>query len=419
MNRIPSRFAPLVTAMLLLPLSLLLGAATAFPAVEPGAATHQYRILTDKGAASFPFEIFHGDIRFKAKINGIDTQLLLDDGFLWDELAVWGNRLVDALGPGSAGDVSVSGSDDAHGIAASKTSGLTLTLPGVEFVDQTAIIMPSASGVKDLWAGSEGQVSGTFLKNMIVDINFEDMVITLIEPEKFEYKGKGVEIPWKPLGHGPRAIPAKLTFRDGSSASLDLMMDLGYNDQLLVNTNRKHRITVPERNVPESLGLNIQGHETMGFVGRVDRVEIGGYEIKDVVAAFVPEEHWNNTFDEAMIGLGLLSRFNLVFDYSRERMFIEPNSSFSDPFEYNMSGLSLRRGGGDYAEVLRVHPASPASQAGLQPGDKIIEINGEAASGCDYWKLQRLLLQEGEVVELLISRDGREKRVAITLKRVI
>jgi hypothetical protein len=34
-----------------------------------------------------------------------------------------------------------------------------------------------------------------------------------------------------------------------------------------------------------------------------------------------------------MIGLGLLSRFNLVFDASRNLLYVAPNSSFSDPFD--------------------------------------------------------------------------------------
>ena len=36
---------------------------------------------------------------------------------------------------------------------------------------------------------------------------------------------------------------------------------------------------------------------------------------------------------DMFVGLGLLSRFNLVFDYSRQRLFVEPNRRFHEPFE--------------------------------------------------------------------------------------
>jgi hypothetical protein len=70
-----------------------------------------------------------------------------------------------------------------------------------------------------------------------------------------------------------------------------------------------------------------------GHVGCLAGVEIGGFEVKDVPTGFVVEEHADQVFHEVMIGLGLLSRFNLVFDYSRRRLFVEPNHAFSTPFD--------------------------------------------------------------------------------------
>lgn len=378
-----------------------------------------YRLLTEDGVARFPFEVFHEDIRFHAEVNGHKVRMLLDDGFMWDQLAFWGSPRVDALGLEYDGEIRVAGSNDGNGIASRTASGITLTLPGVEFTDQTAIVTPHGSGVSKMWAGSEGQVSGTFFKNLVVDINFDEMMITLIDPAKFEYAGEGVEIPWKPSQGGLRVIPATLHFAESRRAALELAMDLGYNDQLLINTDRAHQISVPERSLPESLGLDIQGNETLGYVGRVSRVEIGGYSVRNVVSAFIPEEHRDDTFDEVMIGLGLLSRFNLVFDYSRDRLFVEPNRKFSDPFEYDMSGLSMRRGSGDSLEIGRVHPDSPASEAGLKVGDRVTRINEKAATEYDIWKLLPLMRREGETITLSVTRANQERTVSITLRRLI
>jgi len=387
------------------------------PSVSPPPGNH--RLLSDSGFAKVPFDIYRGDIRFRGEINGREVHLLLDDGFMWDQILFWGSPQVDSLGLTYDGEISIGNSDDADAIPSKTASGITVNFPGVEFTDQTAIITPYSSGTSTMWSGSVGQVSGTFLKHFVVDINFDEMVITLIEPDKFVYRGGGVEIPWKPMGFGPWAIPATLVLSDGRTTPLDLMMDLGYNDQLQVSTTGEHKIPVPEKSLPASLGFNIQGTETRGYLGRMPQVDIGGYKINDVIVSYVSKEHSGNTFHEVMVGLGLLSRFNLVFDYSRQRMFIEPNNSFAEPFECNMSGVEMSRVRGEYRDILRVYPGSPGAEAGLQAGDKVVEINGRPVTEYDTWTLQPLMQQEGKIVSLAVVRDDKRMEVSLTLRRLI
>jgi hypothetical protein len=202
----------------------------------------------------------------------------------------------------------------------------------VEFSNQTALITSYASGNASMWSGSVGQVSCTFLKHFVVDINFDEMMMTLIEPDKFEYTGKGVAVPWRPMGFGPWSIPATMNLADGREVSLDFMMDLGYNDQLHISQTGPHSLTAPEGSTPVSLGMNIQRTETRGMSGTIPVVRIGGYGVKNVKAGFVNKDQSDETSSEAMVGLGLLSRFNLVFDYTRQRLFVEPNTSFTEEF---------------------------------------------------------------------------------------
>ncbi|MEE8575665.1 MAG: PDZ domain-containing protein [candidate division Zixibacteria bacterium] len=379
-----------------------------------------YRIVASDGVVRFPFDIFGGDIRFDAEINGHPVKMLLDDGFHWDPLLFWGSPEVDALGFTYDGEIAIGGSSDESNLIPSRTaSGITLTLPGVEFYDQTAVITAYTSGNASMWTGSVGQVSCTFLKHFVVDINFDEMMITLIEPAKFKYSGKGSEIHWKPLGFGPWSIPATIALGDGRTVSLELLMDLGYNDQLQIASGGKHNISPPKQSIAGSLGFDIQRNETLGFFGRVSEVNIGGYSVDGVICSFAAEEHTESAFHEAMIGLGLLSRFNLVFDRTRERMFVEPNQSYKKPYEFNMSGFSLRRGRGDYLSVARVHPNSPASEAGLIVGDIITQINGRPAS--DYSRSERssLFQQAGGTVTIVTTRDNQELKLSLTLRRLI
>jgi hypothetical protein len=344
----------------------------------------------------------------------------LDDGYMWDDLLFWGSPKVDSFGFHYDGEVSLGDeSADEDMVPARTASGITISLPGVDFINQKAIITAYSSRNATMWTGSVGQVSCTFLKHFVVDINFDEMMITLIEPDKFEYGGKGVAVPWRPMGFGPWCIPAAFELSDGRSVSLDLMMDLGYNTQLYISPAGPNRIVAPERSVPVSLGMNIQRVETRGRRGRIPVVNIGGYEVKEVIAGFINEEHADHASAEAMVGLGILSRFNLVFDYTRQRLFIEPNATFDDPYEYDMTGMVLRGGRGPYLEVELVHPGTAASDAGIKTGDRVTTINGRPAVDYEFTELTALFRQLGEVVTFTITNDDTEREVKLTLRRVI
>jgi hypothetical protein len=245
------------------------------------------------------------------------------------------------------------------------------------------------------------------------------MMITLINKDDFQYQGNGVGIEWNPLGFGPWGIPATLTLADGKDENLTLLMDLGYNDQLQLNVKGEHNITLPDRVLPVNLRMNIQGVETRGFIGRLPVLNIGGYEIPDPIVSYVSEEHNQNTLSEAMIGLGLLSRFNLIFDYDRRKLYIEPDNNFGEPFEYNMTGLTMRRGYNEHLDIIGVHPDSPAGEAGLKEGDRVTHINGKSALEIDLFEMRSLFIQNGKSVNLTVWRNGDSMEVSLLLRRII
>ena len=55
-------------------------------------AVGSYEILSGRKSVSIPFEMFRGDIRMKARINGRDCHFLVDNGSLWDELLFFGSQ---------------------------------------------------------------------------------------------------------------------------------------------------------------------------------------------------------------------------------------------------------------------------------------------------------------------------------------
>jgi hypothetical protein len=410
----------------LLSVSILIAFTGFMPAISPcseadsilGPSVGTYRVLSEDGQIRIPFVIFRDDILMIAEVNGRQVRMMLDNGVLWDQLLFFGGPRIDALALDYDSQIQIGGPGEGEPIMSDMASDVTIRFPGIEFAGQPAITTPYSSGITNLWEGSDGQISAAFFKNFVVDIDFDRSVITLIEPDEFSYAGRGQEIPMEPASFGSWTIPGTLETADGKLIPVKFMLDLGASNALTLTTGPTYSIEVPAGALKTSLGFGVQG-EIKGHTGRVRSVRIGRYKIDNVLAGFTAPGNDERTDDDAYIGFCLLSRFNVIFDYPGRRMFVEPNSRYSDAFEYGMSGMVLRKGPGETHAIVTIHPNSPAAEAGLAVGDLITRVNGRPAGEFKSWELQPLFQQKGSTVDLGVSRDGKEWEVSLILRRLI
>lgn len=106
----------------------------------------------------------------------------------------------------------------------------------------------------------------------------------------------------------------------------------------------------------------------------------------------------------------------------------DEHSTYMDPEEYQQANESLEgsyEGIGayvdtttDYLTITSPIPGSPAEEAGLLPGDKIVAIDGEDMTGIDAELVRRKVLgPAGSTVVLTIVRDGEESPLEFTIVR--
>ena len=106
----------------------------------------------------------------------------------------------------------------------------------------------------------------------------------------------------------------------------------------------------------------------------------------------------------------------------------DQHSSYMDPEDYKQANESLDgsyEGIGayvdtttDYLTITSPIPGSPAEEAGLRPGDKIIAIDGEDMTGIDAELARRKVLgPAGSTVKLTIWRDGEEDTFDVSIVR--
>lgn len=106
----------------------------------------------------------------------------------------------------------------------------------------------------------------------------------------------------------------------------------------------------------------------------------------------------------------------------------DPHSSYMDPFTYEHANAELSgeyEGIGAYVDtttefltIISPMPGSPAEQAGLLPGDRVIAIDGEDMTGLEP-ELVRLKVigPAGSSVHLTISRDDEPEALDFDIRR--
>ena len=87
--------------------------------------------------------------------------------------------------------------------------------------------------------------------------------------------------------------------------------------------------------------------------------------------------------------------------------------------EYTGIGVSVLVDKDGYAEILNVFPGSPAEEAGLLPGDKIVAVEGEDFATIGYQNaIDRIRGATGTTVTLTVSRDGTSRDVTMPRRPV-
>jgi len=292
---------------------------------ELGPAPGTYEILSDNGRIIIPFKFYRNKFRFKATINGHTCHMLLDNGSLWDELLFFGSPKVDSIGFEITGETAIGNTK------ADTSTGITVGFKDVVFHEQTAVITCYNANLPNPWEGFDGQISATFFKHFVVRIDFDEAAIELIPPGKFTYTGTGRAFRMHLGPFASRTMTANIMMQNGETVTLDLLIDLGGLHPLYLPIGRDDRITLPPDAVETSLGRGLFSQK--GYLGTIQNVRFGDYTLNNVPTAFTVVEKNTDVYGNTMIGLPLLRRFNIIFDYSNERIIVEPSKLFNDPFE--------------------------------------------------------------------------------------
>jgi hypothetical protein len=342
-----------------------------------------------------------GVIVIEAKLNNIAEPLnfILDTGSGGISLdsatcAEFGisSRVTDTLVSGIGGTKNVS-----YAFNQTLTTG-KLKTENLNFYINDYSLLSSVYGEK-----IDGIIGFSLLSRYIFDINFDSSLIKIYSPGKFKYERGGTMM----FPTFSRLIAHTVNIKDKLKIATNVYFDSGAGLCLLLTENflRDNKILLSRRKpvVTEVQGLN--GKKKMRLTV-IKRLQIGPYVFRNVPTNLYDDEEnvTSYPYTAGLLGNDILRRFNVTLNYPSREIYLKPNNSFDDPFDYAYTGMTLY----NYENKIVVDDIvskSPAEKSGLKNGDVVICVSKDCSGRIQVY--ENLLQKAQESIKIIVNRDGK------------
>ncbi|NNE68447.1 MAG: PDZ domain-containing protein [Pyrinomonadaceae bacterium] len=295
---------------------------------------------------------------------------------------------------------------------ASMAMGAELDMAGVLLKGQRVIVKNKSDHFSHTdWVGVIG---ASIFNKYVVEIDTEKEVIKLFDPKGYDSSKSGEALDLTITRTKPYiTIPVSV---DGKKAiPVKTVVDTGASSALMLSADSNPGFVIPDKSIQGVFGAGIGGDVT-GKMVRVEKVAFGRHSLNNVVTLFkngpVPAN------GQGLIGMRILERFLITFDYQNKKMYLKPNGNFDKPFEYDMIGLALRpaASGMRVADVIK---GSPAFEAGIRKDDVITGFNGQEATFDRWSNVNNRLRKPGKKLTIKWKSGDSEFEKQIVTKRLI
>ena len=412
----------------------------------------KFQIPPGKKFEKVNFQLINNLMVVPVEVNGAKLSFILDSGVSSPILFNLSNQ--DSIQINNVSKITLRGLGEGEPMQALKSTNNIVKIGNAANFKQSLFVVldKDLNFSTSLGIPVHGIIGYDVFDSFIVDINYTGRHIKFYSPDTYKKK-KLVKHQELPLAVYDRKayLTGAILLEDNSDIPVKLLVDTGSSDALWLFHDPEKGVEIPDKNYDDFLGKGLSG-DIFGKRTRLKGIRIGDFLLNDAKAAFPYRESFSAIKNlgnrNGSLGGEVLKRFNMVFDYSRKRIYLKKNSNFKDPFQYNLAGIDLQHNGLRYISeritnaqgivkpgngkdtfgnvqilldgttrlslvpeivVSGIRAGSPAEEAGLKEGDVILAVNGKRV---DHYKLQEILSminqKEGKKVRLLIERYNKD-----------
>jgi len=339
--------------------------------------------------------------------------------------------LIDSVSIKNLRSINISGFGDGEPLSAYITPSIDVGFGSTNAKGLSAAILKQDIFELSSYVGMpvHGLIGYEFFSSFIVRINFSLNTLTIYRPETVYIPRKGYRVSLMIEDRKPYLI-SHIQLTSGEKIAAKLILDTGAGHPISLETNGGVPFEVPEVNIAGNLGIGLTG-PISGYISRVKSLTLGKYTLNDVITAFPDYDDVGakvySVSRNGNMGITVLRRFNVVFDYNESALYIKPGAVLNEPFEHDMSGMELTSAGDNFERILisRVEPGSSADEVGLRKDDEILAINFKPVFEMNATEIDNMFRSKSDrsfILDVLPngSKSLRDKqRVILTLKRRI
>ncbi len=418
----------------------------------------------NKKKDKIPFKLVNNLPVVPVEINGTKLSFILDTGV--KSTILFSLEDADSLELRNTTPIQLQGLGEGGSVEALKSRNNKVKIGDALDTDHTVFIIfdKALNFSPRMGIPIHGILGNDFFQNFIVKINYVSEKIIIYNPEKYPLKKcrKCEDLDITFVNSKPY-ISLK-TVLNNEPNDVTLLVDSGSSDVFWLFDDDGFIKEDPKNYFHDFLGLGLSG-DIFGKRTKLPEVLLGNIRLKSVNAAFPDDEAIKKARyykeRDGSLGGGFLSRFTITFDYGNKKMRFKKNGKFNDPFNYNMSGLTIEHEGMELVKkekqarvnsdrltsdqessslnitsisvtteyefslvpryiVVDVRENSPAAQAGIEKGDEILKVNSRPVYQYQLYELIEMFSSdEGKKITIELKRGTNINRVKFYLKSLI
>jgi Aspartyl protease/PDZ domain len=240
----------------------------------------------------------------------------------------------------------------------------------------------------------------------VLRLDYMNKRLTILDPETYSYTGEGEIIKGQ--------IKSNLIHINGmlnGEFEGEFRVDTGAGGGVHLHAPfvQKHDLLTRCQPQIEISATGVAGNQT-SILSRGTSLELGSLTVSAPLLTLTSDvESGALAMMDSIgtIGNAVWRKFTIIFDYTRNRMILEPNRLFPLPMTFNRSGCFLTQKD-DAIIVHTVLSGTPADDAGLKAGDRLLKINKVSVDQVTLNQVKAMLNgPDGQALKVKVERNGR------------
>lgn len=288
------------------------------------ASAPDIRFDSGKSALKIPFELYNNQIYLQIPVNGSKPLWLILDTAATTILS---RSAMQKLGLKVQEQGEFQSKGESIKFKYALTKNVSFKLPGATFKLQKVPVTDFESVEKCVGHPADGILGLEFFGSAVVEIDYKNRFLNIFEAESYKYNGKGESVLLEPLDNGYMTARAEIMPKNRTPLTGKFMIDTGFALALLLNSPFVERSKLLTEGQGEEMTICGFGEEK-SVKDKVAALRLGGFKFDELTTLFAKSKSGTTSSDDhdGLLGGEILSRYKVIFDYSRRQMILESYS---------------------------------------------------------------------------------------------